>query len=127
MQVGLFHFDPQDRCRQLCPNTEAFQKLRVIANFGTTVDTQNFFNAGDKENQSNGRVDQNIAEAIEPVVPRAIRQEERFFIKNMDKSRCLAPWGRITKTVFSIARKDQERRKFNEAAAMPIKAVKFLF
>ena len=104
MQIRLFYLNPKDSRWQFRPDAKALQKLRVIANFSTTVHPQNFFDARDQEYQANRRVDEDIAKPIETIIPRAIWQEESLFIENVNKSRPFTPWRGIAKTVFAKAR-----------------------
>ena len=90
VEVAFFDADFDGKLGRTAPSAEFFQELRFVGNPGAAVDTHGPFLAGNEKEQTDVRVLQNIADALEHFVTGPVREVEGVFVCDFDKPRRIA-------------------------------------
>ncbi len=126
MKESLFDRDDQHGFREAAIHGMGFQECRSGHEPRPPVHAQRIVQPGNQEQQPDPARLQHVSEAVDPIVARAIGDDEGRVVGHTDEARRVAAWTGVHFARSIDARQHQERRERDEPATMPVEAVEDL-
>ena len=126
MEENFPNADLKHASRTLSINGHPIEQARLGHPPGLTIDPQGLDDAGHEKQQSDLRIRLDVAQAVDPVVARPIRQVEKPLPGNLDKARRIAPRRRIATPVAIGGRQNEKRRRRDETRSVDIDMIQLL-
>src|SRR5580704_15674115 len=123
MLEGLFDRNHDHRRRLLTVDSKTPLQGRIDADPGPTVDPICFVRPGNQEDQCDARVLHHVLDAVDPIVPAPIGDQQcATVILDLDEAR-LIPLGRAVEPLAAPCRQDKKRRGGDEGTSHRIDVV----
>lgn len=118
LQTGSLDVD-EDAGHRRCPVDGAgFQTRIIVDQLRLAADAQGFNDARNHEKQRNVRVPNEIRQRIETVVSFSIRDQQRRFVEDLDRTRWIASRRDVQRSVFGTGRKADIGRQCDHRLAV---------
>src|SRR2546421_6847794 len=109
MQEALIHLNANGNQRLFPLSSGTFKQRSISYQTGMTIHPQSLLHTWNHKEQSHSRSLENIAQRIEPPIPRSLRNHQYLLIQNQHEARSIATRRDIA-SPRSVDRANQEKR-----------------